>query len=162
MSVVVKGLPELKAEFARVEREVRTKVVRKGASVGARALKIAIEPRIPVKSGTLKRALLIKYAREKSNETQAAYVVTFRQGKKLQVGAITKRKGKFFKRVLSQDAYYARFVEGGHQLRRKRGGPSVGFVPGRFFFRDAIRGAAPAALQKMVDAMSTEIIKIVK
>lgn len=159
---VVRGLPELKAEFARVEKEVRTRVVRRGASAGARTMKTAIAPRIPVRSGTLKRSLLIKFAREKSNDTQALYVVTFRQGKKLQRGAITKRGGKFFKRVLSQDAFYARWVEHGHKLRRKKGGSSSGSVPGKFFFRDGVRGAAPAALQKMVDVMSAEITKIVK
>ena len=162
MSAIVTGLPELKAEFARVERAMQTRVIRRGASAGAATIKLGINPRIPVKTGTLKRSLLIKYAREKSDETQAVYVVTFRQGKKLQVGAITKRRGKFFKRVLSQDAFYARWVEAGHKLRRKRGGSSSGSVPGKFFFRDGVAGSAPTALQKMVDVMSAEITKIVK
>ena len=162
MSATVKGMEGLKAEFARIERAVATKVIRRGASSGARVVKAGILPRIPVKSGTLKRSLLIKYAREKSDATQAVYVVTFRQGKKLQVGAVTKRRGKFFKRVLSQDAFYARWVESGHKLRRKRGGSSSGSVPGKFFFRDGVAGAAPTALQQMVDVMTTEIDKVLR
>lgn len=158
--IVVKGLPELKAEFIRIERAVATRVLRKGGSAGAKVVKAAVAQKVPVKSGVLKRSLLVKFAREKSNDTQALYIVTFRQGKKFQAGAVTKRKGKFFKRVLSQDAFYARWVEAGHHLRRK--GESVGYVQGRFFMRDGVRSSAGPAAQKMVDVMTSEINQVIR
>lgn len=160
MSVVIRGLPELKAEFTRIDRDVGKRVLRKGGSAGARVVKTAVAQKVPVKSGVLKRSLLVKYVREKSSDTQALYLVTFRQGKKFQTGAVTKRKGKFFKRVLSQDAFYARWVEAGHHLRRK--GESVGYVQGRFFMRDGARSSAGPAAQKMVDVMTEETKLVIK
>lgn len=181
MSATVKGLPELKAEFARVSRDVGKVVLRRGASAGARVVRAAILPLVPIKSGVLARSLLTKYVRERSNDKQSFYIVTFRRGKKLQVGAITHRKGKTFRRVLSQDAYYAPWVERGHKIVKRsrrigtyrgkaryattiasrRSGTS-GRVPGKFFVKRAAASSAQGALTAMVSTMTAEINKALK
>lgn len=155
MSAVVHGLPELKAKFAAVEREVGKVVIRRGAGAGAKTVKQGIGPFVPVKSGTLKRSLIVKFDRAKSNDTQALYVVTFRQGKRLQKGAVFKRGSRYFKRVVSLDAFYAPFVEHGHRVR----GNSGTFVEGKYFFRDGLRATSNQALQTMVTTMDGEIAK---
>jgi HK97 gp10 family phage protein len=171
----IKGLDELKAKFAFVSREAGKTVLRKGASAGAQVIKRAVIPNIPVapaphrkgqQPGVLKRSILVKFIREQSNETQAMFVVTFRQGKRMTA------KGR--------DAFYAKWVERGHRIvprsrrigtyrgkalnaktLRARRADASGFVPGRFFFRDSIAASQRAAGDKIVLVMTEEMKKVI-
>jgi len=165
----VKGLDELKALFARLPVDVRTKVIRRGVSRAASEVKKAAAAAAPQASrpiprgksrpatqpGTLKRAAIIKLLRELSGEDQIAYGVTFRQGRKAQA------KGR--------DAFYASWVERGHKivprsakvrtlqgkrrsavaLAKRRAGAS-GFVPGRFFLAQSFGATRARAIEVMV------------
>lgn len=174
--VIVKGLPELKAKFQQVSAEVGTKVLRVGAAAASGVIRDAVKAAAPegkktrkrgrflVPPGTLKAAALHKFAREESNVTQVAYIVTFRQGKRYQ--------------KTGRDAYYARWVERGHLIvprgrktpvyskaqsittRRKAAAVANKRVPGKFFMANASLAAASPAAQRAVDVMDARLRKI--
>lgn len=171
----VKGLPELRAKFAQIGSDVGKGVLRKGAGAGARVVKAAIALLIPTgATGALKRAEIIKFVREASNDTQAEYIVTFRRGKKFQKGAVSK-SGRVNRSA--RDAYYAPFVERGHRTRPAktgtyRGGKSRPGQPARsaakssdvqgvFFMKRGIEASQHNALDAMVSTMKIEIDKVV-
>ena len=116
----VRGLDELKRYFATVPREAGKRVLRRMASAGAKIVKAGVKARAPVGTtlrrrgrqliapGTLKAAIIIKFVREQSNEDQADYIVTARQG--------NRRSGAKRKLAASKDAYYAKWVERGHRI----------------------------------------------
>lgn len=113
--VRIEGLEEL----ARALKELPKRVARNGlrASVHAGAKVIRDEARLkaPVATqvfgpnqqppGTLKRAIIMKQISEKSDAQKQVFYVAVRRGKQY------RNQGK--KGTLSQDAYYAHFVEFG-------------------------------------------------
>ena len=180
VTVTVHGLPELKAMFARIPAEVGKKVLRRGVSAGTKIVKKAVLIRTPiskagerkrgkfaVQPGTLRRALLIKFVREQSGDTQAMYFVTFRQGR-------TQQKG-------GRDAYYAKWVERGHKnvarykgkytdykirgrgrlhgltLRRKA---ATTYTPPHPFLAPGFAASQGQATRAIVDTMLAEIKKL--
>lgn len=180
----VKGLSELKALFARVSEQVGKTPLRKGVSAGAKIVKGAVIAAAPVgeypirgrgskrghQAGTLKRAVITKFAREKSSATQATMIVTIRQG----------RPGSKKKLNASRDAYYGKFVERGHRIvprsnrigtyrgkalyrksitRRRR--DAAGRVSARPFMGPAFAGAKDRALDAMVSTMTEELKKVI-
>lgn len=174
------GLDELRRTFAQLPGDLGKKVLRRGAGAGARVIKPAVIEEAPqaarphrkgVPTGVLKRAAIIKFVREQSNDEQATYIVTFRQGKKAQ------RAGKGGTNV---DAYYAKYVERGHKIvprskrigidrrgrainavtKRQRQKESNRFVPGKFFFAKAVERTQAAALRAMVETMNEEVRKV--
>lgn len=179
----VKGLPELKALFARVSEEVGKRALRRGVSAGAKIVKAAIQSAAPVgnypthgrgskrrPSGTLKRAIITKFAREKSDATQATMLVTVRQG----------RRGAKKKLAASRDAYYGKYVERGHRIvpRSKRIGTyrgkalyrktitarrkaATGRVPPHPFMAPAFAASKDRAVAAMVSTMTAELQKVI-
>lgn len=87
------------------------------SAVGAGAAVVRNEARLNAQrirvTGRLARSIYSKQIRELSDNTKQTYYVGARQGKKYQ---------KVGKKGLSQDAYYARFVELGHFTRPSTGG----------------------------------------
>jgi HK97 gp10 family phage protein len=178
LRVVVKGLPELKAKFAQIGRDVAKQALRKGGSAGAKIAKQSIKALAPRgATGTLQRAIITKFVRENSDDNQAMYIVTARQGKRLQKGAAIGRKGKV--RRASADAYYAKWVERGHRIvprsarigtkhgkaqyretLRARRGRAGGMVPGRFFMARGFAASKERAVSGMVAAMRAEVDKV--
>lgn len=175
------GLADVKRRFAQAPADVSKKTLRRGASAGARAMKPVVIAETPqadrphrkgVMPGLAKRAVIIKYARELSNDDQATFLVTYRQGKRAQ------RVGK---RGANLDAYYVKYVERGHKIvprsrrvgtdRRGRAINAVtkrerqrlageNRVPGKFFFARAIARSQAAALHAMVDTMSDDLRQV--
>jgi hypothetical protein len=168
----VKGLPELRAKFQQISKDVGTKVLRRGSAAGALLLRDAVKEAAPIRKsikrygrfrvppGTLKAAAIRKFIRQESTPTQSFYIVTFRQGKRYQ------KSGR--------DAFYAKWVERGHRVVPRRpkgfigslrsfkrlGPPPTRFVPGRFFMARAVEANAGNAAQRMVGAMDVEIRKV--
>lgn len=133
----VKGLPELKAYFARVAGDMGKKPIRRMVSAGGQIVKAAVRLRAPIREehagrrgskpsrapGTLKNSIIMKFARELSNDVQAVMLVVVRQG----------RAGAKKKLAASKDAFYGKFVERGHRIVPR--GQKIGRRHGRSLYR---------------------------
>lgn len=177
-TVQVKGLAELKANFAKVNAQVSKKIIRRMAGAGAQVVKKAARSTSLIHdiSGTLRRSVIVKFVREQSNETQAAFIVTYRKGKKFQAG---QKAGKG-KRKLSSDAFYASWVEFGHKIVRRahqalfsrnqravnritiraRRASATGQVPPHRFLGPTFAQQQAAALAKMESVARSEFDKL--
>lgn len=173
-SAEVKGLPELLARFKRLATDdLGQKTLRGAVSAGASVVRAAEKRATPVAArpvrrgggvvtppGTMQRAAVIKYDRASSNETQAVYVVAYRQGKR----AAKK----------SRDAFYAQWVDRGHLIvpRRKkkatrgqlagnrvRASAAGRRVAGRNFFVPTFESTRQQAIDAMVRRLRLRLSK---
>ena len=111
----VDGLKELQAALKELPDRIARNILRGSVSAGAAVIKKEAAARAPVSTGpvrqghpppgTLKRAVYQKQIRELSSLIKQTFYVGVRKGKKY------RNQGK--KGNLSQDAYYAPFVEFG-------------------------------------------------
>lgn len=177
-TIEVKGLPELKAKFSKVEAVVAKRILRRMAGAGAQVVKKAVQGTslIHDDTGTLRRSVIVKFVRELSNDVQTEYIVTVRKGKKFQAG---QKAGKGFRKANS-DAFYASWVEFGHKIvprasraifarnqkglnkvtlnsRRAAAGASV---PPHRFLGPTFEATKDAALAAMVAAAKDEFDKL--
>lgn len=148
---VLQGSAEFAAALRALPVDIEKKVLRKSAISGARVVRDRIKVTAPVASaivrrgskpatlpGTLKRAIVLKFAPERSSNEAQTYVVAVRHGN---------RQQKY-----NRDAFYWLWVEKGHRIRQSRKGPSTGEVPPHPFFVPAYRATADQARQTMADA----------
>jgi HK97 gp10 family phage protein len=176
--VEIEGLKELQLALLDLPRKVAKNVIRSVANSGAAIIRQEAKNRAPVYTGevsqghpppgTLKRSIVTKYARELSDEFNANYLVTVRQGKKYQ------KQGK--KGNLSQDAFYAQWVEYGHHyappgksgygsrnalMADVRSGKALvagsQYVSPRPFMRPAFESKKQEALDTMMKKLSARI-----
>lgn len=157
--VVVKGLPELKANLEKLPRLLARTALRKGVAAGAGVVRRAAKANSRVgkglrrrggrlvPGGTLKRSTIIKYVRKLSNDTQQVYLVTFRKGKREQ------KSGR--------DAYYAGWEEFGHRTRGGKGKSGAGFVQGWRMLTRAYNEEKYHAVEVIKDTIAAEIPKAV-
>ena len=99
VTVRVDGLKELADKLRGMGPDLSRNALRAGVRAAAKLVKDDAAERVPVDTGTLKRALYMKQIREKSSAWQQTFYVAVRRGKAQR------------KRAL--DAYYWRFVEFG-------------------------------------------------
>ena len=159
--VHVQGLAELEKRLAALPTLLARTALRKAVSKGAAVIRDAARAAAPIAAaphrrargvvvapGTLKRAALIRFVRELSNDQQVEYIVAFRRGKRQQKG--------------NRDAFYAPWVEFGHRIRPRRGakGGGGGSVPPHPFFGPAFADSKYRALQVIEDTLRTEIAKV--
>ena len=156
----LEGGDALKAALLALPAAVEAKVLRKSAIAGAKVVRDAVKANAPVGNGprkrgsglttppgTIKRAVILKFAKELSDKDSATYVVTVRKGKGAQ--------------KTNRDAFYWIWVEKGHRIVRKRGGPTVGQVSAHPFFVPAYRATAATAQQKMKSVMETQLTALI-
>ena len=168
-SVKVTGLQELNRNLARLSDDVQLKYLRGAVAAGARLIRDAAIKNVPVRSGTLRRALYSKWIREASGNNRQTFLVSVRRGKQFQAKTRTSARGRVTK-TKSSDAYYWTWIEFGHvatgptriaggALRRERSRQklkSAGhFVPPRPFLRPAFESNKLAA----VEAVRVELAK---
>ena len=111
----VQGLRELQEALKALPQGIARNVLRGSVNAGATVIRKEAQSRAPVSEGpkragqsppgTLKRSVYQKQIRELSSLTRQTFIVSVRKGKKY------RNQGK--KGNLSQDAWYARFVEFG-------------------------------------------------
>ena len=141
----VQGLKELQAALKDLPDRIARNVLRGSVSAGATVIRKEAQTRAPVSTGpkregqpppgTLKRSVYQKQIRELSNMLKQTFYVGVRKGKKY------RNQGK--KGNLSQDAYYARFVEFGTSK-----------MPARPFMRPAFeakKGEAVVAIKAYLE-----------
>lgn len=115
MTVKLQGFQELAAALRDLPGNLGRNTLRSAVGAGAAEVRKAAREnaRRMADTGTLARSIYSKQIREQSGPLRQVYFVGARQGKKLQ---------KVGKKGLSQDAYYARWVEFGHFSRTGSGG----------------------------------------
>lgn len=169
----LEGAAEFAAGLRSLPTEVREKVLRAGAFRGAAIVRAAVERAAParqglfrrgkrlVPGGTLKRAVVAKYAPEKSSPTAESFVVAIRRGKAEQASG--------------RDAFYATWVELGHRivprkvkgdtrsLRVRRKASTGGArVPPHPYFIPAYRASYAQALETMRSVTEERLAKAVQ
>lgn len=159
----VEGLDETLRDLRKLDETIQRKVLRRSVYAGARLVRDKVKATAPVETGTIKRAVVHKFARELSKDGAQTYVVTLTRGKKYQrVG----KKGR------NQDAYYWPWVEYGHRIvarKGKDGGTlrarrraATGSVPPHPFFEPAYhanRGEAERAIARRMEELIDEVTR---
>lgn len=149
--VEIEGMQELQAKLLELPKRLAKNAVRAATGAAAAVIRNEIKLRAPVYTGavsdghpppgTLKRAVVSKYITELSNDFEAVFKVTVRKGKRFT------KQGK--KQNLSQDAYYAMWVELG-----------TAKMAARPFFRPGYEAkkqeALDALIQKLRDRLEQE------
>lgn len=134
----VQGLKELQAALKDLPERIARNVLRGAVGAGAAVIRKEARGRAPVATGTLKRAIYQKQIRELSSQVKQTFYVGARKGKKYRY------QGK--KGTLSQDAYYARFVEFG-----------TAKMAARPFLRPAFEAKKGEAVQAIKDYLAQRI-----
>lgn len=151
----ITGLKELQMALKDLPNNIAKNVLRGSVNAGASVIKKEAAARAPVYTGsvsqghpppgTLKRSVYQKAIKELSNLTKQTFFVGVRKGKKYQ------KQGK--KGNLSQDAFYARFVEFGTSK-----------MPARPFMRPAFEAKKSAAVEAikayLTDRIPKEVAKL--
>lgn len=159
MAQTMEGTERLTAALRGLSDQVEQKVLWQSAIAGARVVRDQVKQFAPVAQlihkrkgklvapGTLRRAVVLKRAPEKSTKTAKTYIVTLRRGKREQ--------------KQNRDAYYWIWVEKGHRVVG-RSGRVIGQAPPYPFFVPAYRASAGRALQAMKTTMETDMSLIIR
>lgn len=115
-NVVIDGWAELDTKLLGLSDKIAKQALKQSVSAGAKFMQKAVKDKAPELNGftwgehqppgTLKRSIITVFCPELSNDYEATYKVAVKMGKKY------RNKGK--KGNLSQDAFYAEWVERGH------------------------------------------------
>lgn len=149
----IDGLAKLNDALKQLPDNVAKNILRRSVYAGAKVIRDNARDRAPVFTGsvseghpppgTLKRSIVMKQIAALSGKYRQTFFVAVRKGKKYQ------KQGK--KGTLSQDAYYAGWVEYGHVAK---GGKSV---PAHPFMRPAWDSGKDAALNAIRDSLKAGI-----
>ncbi len=153
----VQGLRELQVALKALPQGIARNVLRGSVNAGATVIRKEAQSRAPVSegpkragqspAGTLKRSVYQKQVRELSSLVKQTFIVGVRKGKKY------RNQGK--KGNLSQDAWYARFVEFGTSKMAARP-----FMRPAF---EAKKGAAVAAIKAYLERrLPAEVTKLAR
>ena len=167
----VSGLKELQAALKELPQRVGRNVLRGAVNSGAGVIRAEAQLLAPVMHealpkhqppGTLRRSIIVKHILEKSGDFRQTYYVTVRQGRKYQ--------GQGKGGNLSQDAFYARWVEWGHYFvpprpkgvnwkkhRSASQGDAARWVPAKPFMRPAFEAKKEAAVQAIKSYLAKRI-----
>jgi HK97 gp10 family phage protein len=105
-TVDVKGLRDLGLQMRSLSADMAGKIARQAMASGAGVSRKSIKARVPVDTGNLKAAVIMKRVRD--SRLTEEYVVAVRKGKTRDAKAAKKGEGK-----LGKDAFYAHMVEFG-------------------------------------------------
>lgn len=168
-TIKVTGLQELHRNLTTLATNVKTKYVRGAVAAGARIIRDAAMKNVPVKTGTLRRAIYSKWIQEASGEHRQTFLVSVRRGKQFQAKTKTSKRGRVTK-TKNSDAYYWTWIEFGHvasgptrigggasrrESARQKLKTAGRFVPPRPFLRPAFESNKTAA----IEAVRVELAK---
>lgn len=153
----VRGFAEVLGRLASVSTRMRRTVSRKVVVAGARVIANQARRNAPRRTGTLQRAIFGHYSPKRSRrDTLAVALVRARSGRR--EANRTNRRGK---RLASRDAFYAGWVEFGHDavprgsrgrgiaVRRRNARIAAKRVQPRPFLGPAYQSAQQPALAEM-------------
>lgn len=113
------NLPDFKRQLRAFGLDMERKVFRAGVAASAQVFRKRVEEVAPVRTGRLKRAIYVRRSRD-STTGREHYFVGVRQGKAARNRNV-RHKGKVVG-TGNLDAFYWRFVELGHLVRRRGSG----------------------------------------
>lgn len=167
-AIQISGLAELERELKALPRKLQRRSLTNAIRAGGRIIQQEVKARAPVKSGALKRNLLLKRGkRQFDGGLEARVIIGVQHGK---VKTRGKLKGYDKKGV---DPFYFRFQELGFTAvgrrkaasrsergARKHGNRSYGrLIPGKRFLRDGLTAAGPRALEAIRSRLATELAR---
>jgi HK97 gp10 family phage protein len=141
VSVQVTGLRELERKLVALGPKVGLKAMRSALVSGAQVIKKDALNSVPVKTGRLRRSILIKRL-AKLNPFSEKVIIGVRHGKKYQ--------------KTNRDAYYWKFLEFGH---KDRAGKMVDAQP---FIRPAFEAQKTNAMNRIIDVLKKKISQYAK
>lgn len=141
MNVEVQGLKELERKLISMGPKVSLKAMRSALVSGAQVVKRDVIERAPVRSGRLKRSVLVKRM-TKTNPFNERVIVGVRHGKK--------------QRKADRDAFYWTWMEFGFKDRAGRP------VAPQKFIRPAFEAKKGNALNKIIDVLKKKISQYAK
>lgn len=143
MTVEVKGLSELSRDMKALGPKIALKALRGALVAGAGVVKKDVIARVPVKTGTLKKAVYIKRM-TKQNPFAERVIVGIRHGR----GTWKKKDGQVDK---SNDAFYWKFLEFGTK-----------FISRQNFVVNSFESKKDQALTKIKEVLTRKIAQIVR
>lgn len=150
------GFKELADALRELPDDISKNVLRSAVGAGAAVVRVEAKNNALAmkRTGTLARSIYQKQIRELSGPEKQTFYVGARFGKKKRFG----KKGK----DLSNEAYYARFVELGHFSRpsKKGAGGRVVWVPAHPFLRPAFDVRKDQAVEAIGAKISERLLKI--
>ena len=146
------GLEELNAALAGISLDMRTVIIAKAVTEGAKPLVRYIKMYAPVQSGALRASISAKTLRNRKKGFAVAMVGPrtgkYKSGKRVKKGGNTLDS--------DQPSRYAHLVEFGHN--RKKGG----VTPARPFMRPAITAAGPQVARSILNGAQKGLNAAVK
>lgn len=134
----LKGFAELDRELAKLPIKFQNKVMKKMVREGAKVVQKDAKQKVSVKSGTLKKAIIVRAKSKKETRKDI-------------IAAAVSIRSKGTKR--SKAAPHAHLIEYGHQLvkggKLGQGGKVIGFVAARPFLRPAFDRGKSRVLNTM-------------
>ncbi len=125
------------------------KAINKGTSKAALLLKRKIRAEAPVRTGTLRKNIVVKAESNHGKKGRKVREITFKGGEEAnaQLQRTIQNPGALGGK--SSKAYYPASQEFGYLARAKGGG--VQYIPGKHFMRDPADANEPQARQLMID-----------
>lgn len=148
----VRGANKLAGDFLALERAERGPTLKRAAKAGAKVAQVAIRARVPVKTGRLKRNIVLGSQRSSTPSTTQTATVRIQDGGKRKY-ATTKRNqragrvGKSYEQ--EGPAFYGKFLELG--TRKMAAQP---------FMRPGFDGAQTEIAKAVEEAIALEIDKV--
>lgn len=151
----VEGLRDLSKALLRLPAELRKRYLKFAVMSASKLIRDLARQLAPKKSGALRRAIIIKFRADKSNDNQATYIVCVRNGVK-----VYKHKERFKVKGMpaqtievraEEDAFYWRFVEFGTQFQKAQP-----------FMRKAFETLKNAAVDEIASKLRVGIEEIAK
>lgn len=133
------------------------KALNKGTSKAAMIVKRSVRGVVPVRTGTMKRNIVTKTERSRSNGKKVRET-TFRGGEEANAQLQRPIKNPGVLGGSSKKAYYPASQEYGFLGRAPGGG--VQYIPGKHFLRRGAETASESAKKAMIDTMTKELDRI--
>lgn len=168
VSAKITGHKEILKKLEALGKREAQKIVRRALLQGAGVIRDKARELAPVRTTSLKRAIIAQTNRDRGNRDVISASVGIgytkyrfnAKGKLKRAGKLSKRASRELGAIRPRN--YAHLVEFGHHIRRKPKGPSVGTVPAKPFLRPAFDTTQAEVLQTITDRLNLEIDKVAK
>lgn len=153
VKVRIQGADALAADFLALERAERTQALRVGTRAGAKAIQEAIRARVPVKTGLLRRNIVLGNERSLSPSTTHTTVVRLSKGG----GRYANTKSNVRKRRVGKSyaadgpAFYGKFIELGTSRMAAKPYMRPGFDAAQDEAGKAVERAVAEAIDKVME-----------
>ncbi|MEO5331320.1 MAG: HK97 gp10 family phage protein [Magnetococcus sp. YQC-5] len=141
----IDGLKEISDAMLKLPQKVAANALRQAVYAGAVVIRNEARQRAPVNTGTLRRSIIVRRPKKKTDRNVQKMEVAVRRGKKYRNQG---RRGN-----LSQDAWYWHFIEFGTKATRRR----QYAAPARPFMRPAFDAKKMDAVTAIANKLRTSI-----